>query len=82
MSRDNDIKAPAGYLLGGLRRVRSDGTILFQCGWWRAPDEWIGKEVLVHEDELGSPGMRDRQVIIRAAPPGMYIATAILEGSR
>jgi hypothetical protein len=24
--------------------------------------------------------MRDREVIIRAAPPGIYIATAILEG--
>jgi hypothetical protein len=80
MTRANDIKAPDGYLLGGLRRVRGDGTILFQRGWWKAPEEWIGKEVWVHEDELGSPGMRDREVIIRAAPPGMYIATAILEG--
>ena len=25
--------------------------------------------------------MRDREVIIRAAPPGVYIATAILEGA-
>jgi hypothetical protein len=60
MTRANDIKAPDGYLLGGLRRVRGDGTILFQRGWWKAPEEWIGKEVWVHEDELGSPGMRDR----------------------
>jgi hypothetical protein len=80
MTRAHDIKAPDGYLLGGLRRVRSDGTILFQRGWWKAPDEWIGTEVWVHEDERGNPGMRDREVIIRAAPPGMYIATAILEG--
>jgi hypothetical protein len=80
MTWAHDIKAPDGYLLGGLRRVRSDGTILFQRGWWKAPDEWIGTEVWVHKDELGNPGMRDREVIIRDAPPGMYIATAILEG--
>ena len=60
MTRANDIKAPDGYLPGGLRRVRSEGTILFQRGWWKAPAEWIGKEIRVHEDELGSPGMRDR----------------------
>ena len=80
MTRTNDIKAPDGYLLGGLRRVRSDGTIQFQRGWWKAPNDWIGQEVWVHEDELGSSGMRDREIVIRAAPTGLYIATAILEG--
>ncbi len=49
MIRDNDIKAPDGYLLGGLRRVRKDGTVLFQRGWWKVPDEWIGEKVWVHE---------------------------------
>ncbi|WP_262300217.1 hypothetical protein [Microvirga sesbaniae] len=71
MTRAHDFKARDGYLLGGLRRVRSDGTILFQRGWWMAPDEWIGKEVWAHEGGLGSPGVRDRDVIIRAAPPGL-----------
>lgn len=36
--RDHDIKAPDGYLLGGERRVRAGGVILFQRGWWQLPD--------------------------------------------
>lgn len=47
--RDHDIKAPDGYLLGGLRRVRKDGTILFQRGYWQAPLEWAGCYVWVHQ---------------------------------
>lgn len=66
---EQDIKAPDGFLLGGLRRVRSDGTILFQRGWWKAPDAWIGQSVWVHDCEDG----------IEAAPPGMHIYTARLE---
>lgn len=69
--RRNDIKAPDGYLLGGLRRVRKDGTILFQRGWWKAPDEWIGKEVWVH-------CYSDVFDAIEAAPPGQHIYDAQL----
>lgn len=72
----NDIKAPDGYLLGGLRRVRKDGTILFQRGWWKAPDEWIGEDVWVHEYEHP----RNRETIIRAAPPGVGIYHAVMHG--
>lgn len=70
MQRENDIKAPDGFLLGGLRRVRADGTILFQRGWWQAPKEWAGKDVWVHDEDGG----------LEVAPPGMHIYTAISEG--
>lgn len=68
MKRDNDIKAPDGYLLGGERSVRQDGTILFQRGWWQAPKEWAGEYVWVHcldaegnffEIEVAPPGYSD-----------------------
>ncbi|MCR5875112.1 hypothetical protein LRS10_13520 [Phenylobacterium sp. J426] len=68
--RDHDIKAPDGYLLGGLRRVRSDGTILFQRGYWQAPKEWAGQEVWVHTLE---PSSFDS---IEAAQPGLHIYEA------
>lgn len=61
--RNHDIKAPDGFLLGGLRRMRSDGTILFQRGWWRAPDEWIGEKVWVHCTDAGAGDLE-------IAPPG------------
>jgi hypothetical protein len=70
-SLDHDIKAPDGFLLGGLRRVRADGTILFQRGWWSAPKEWAGKSVWVHDADGG----------IEAAPPGVHIYTAQSKGS-
>lgn len=63
MRRDNDIKAPDGFLLGGLRWVRSDGTILFQRGYWQAPKEWAGEKVWVHCNDGGAAGDLD------AAPP-------------
>lgn len=62
--RLNDIKAPDGYLLGGLRKVLKDGTVLFQRGYWGpAPADWIGRRVWVHC--LASDPMT-----IEAAPPG------------
>jgi hypothetical protein len=61
--RDYDIKAPDGFLLGGLRQVRQDGTILFQRGWWQAPLDWAGEKVWVHCTE-GGAGDLD------VAPPG------------
>lgn len=60
--RRNDIKAPDGFLLGGLRRVRKDGSILFQRGWWQAPVEWAGEDVWIVENsfhdapEVAPPG--------------------------
>lgn len=70
MSRnEHDIKAPDGYLLGGLRRVRRDSTILFQRGWWRAPDAWIGYDVWVHCMDAGAGDLE-------AAPPGWHIYDA------
>lgn len=62
--QENDIKAPDGFLLGGLRKVRLDGTILFQRGFWRAPKAWIGHMVWVHTTDDGG---------VEAAPPGFHI---------
>jgi hypothetical protein len=62
---EQDIKAPDGYLLGGLRKVLKDGTILFQRGYWGpCPAEWIGERVWVHEHSIA------RETSIRAASPG------------
>lgn len=66
---EQDIKAPDGFLLGGMRRVRSDGTILFQRGWYKAPAEWVGETVWVH---CTDGGIGD----LEAAPPGMHIYNA------
>lgn len=74
MRKEHDIKAPDGFLLGGLRRVRADGTILFQRGWWKAPDDWIGDLVWVHCTESGAGALM-------AAPPGVHIYTAESEGT-
>ncbi len=70
--RENDIKAPDGYLLGGLRKVRADGTILFQRGFWQAPKEWAGERVWVHETWEYRPGRGD-QLFLEAAHPGLHI---------
>lgn len=71
MARDtNDIKAPDGYLLGGYRRVRKDGTILFHRMYWVAPPEWIGEMVWVHVTD----GMSLES--IEAARPGLHIFEA------
>ncbi len=61
-----DIKAPDGFLLGGLRLVHKDGTILFQRGYWQAPKDWAGEKVWVHCTE-GGAGDLD------AAHPGFHI---------
>lgn len=71
--KNNDIKAPDGFLLGGLRRVRKDGIILFQRGWWQAPKEYAGELVWVHCCEGGAGDLE-------VAPPGYRsIYTAQLE---
>ena len=54
MREAGDIKAPDGFLLGGKRLVRDDGTILFQRGWWQAPKEWAGEYVWVHCTDGGA----------------------------
>jgi hypothetical protein len=61
-----DIKAPDGYTLGGLRLVRSDATVLFQRGWWKTPDGWVGERIWIHESHEG----------VEAAPPGYHIYEA------
>lgn len=48
---DNDIKAPDGYLLGGLRLVRKDATLLFNRVYFDCPKSWIGQRVWVHVDD-------------------------------
>lgn len=60
-----DIKAPDGFLLGGERIVRQDGTILFQRGWWQAPKEWAGEYVQVHCTDSGAGDLE-------VAPPGYH----------
>jgi hypothetical protein len=62
-NREPDIKAPDGFLLGGKRIVRKDGTILFQDGWWQAPKEWAGCRVWVHCTDSGAGDLE-------VAPPG------------
>ncbi len=75
----NDIKAPDGYTLGGLRRVRKDGTILFQRGWWQAPIEWAGEDVWVHEKWYSASGYgRETDIGLEVAPPGWHIYEARL----
>ncbi len=61
--REGDVKAPDGFLLGGERLVRKDGTILFQRGWWKVPDEWAGKRCWVHCTDSGAGDLE-------VAPPG------------
>lgn len=70
MREARDIKAPDGFLLGGERLVRQDGTILFQRGWWQAPTEWAGEYVWVHCTDGGAGDLE-------VAPPGytsIYLA--------
>ena len=79
MHGDNDIKAPDGFLLGGLRLVRADGTILFQRGWWQAPMDWAGEKVWVHEKWLGDDGGKysnNTELVLEAAYPGLHIYEA------
>lgn len=63
MREAQDIKAPDGFLLGGERLVRQDGTVLFQRGWWQVPVEWAGEYVWVHACDDGAEELE-------VAPPG------------
>lgn len=77
--RDNDIAAPDGYVLGGVRTVRRDGTILFQRGWWQAPIEWAGERVWVHEIWRATEGGKHghgEELALEVAPPGLHIYDA------
>jgi hypothetical protein len=80
MARDNDIKAPDGFLLGGIRRVRKDGTILFQRGYWELPeadkDRFIGEDVWCHILDRNGPGQRDKKDALEVADPGYHIYEA------
>ncbi|GAA0745016.1 hypothetical protein CA233_19055 [Sphingomonas sp. ABOLD] len=75
MKRENDIKAPDGYTLGGVRTVRRDGTILFNRGYWKAPDDWVGESVWVHEAWVTVEGKGER-LFLEAAQPGLHIYDA------
>lgn len=76
--RDNDIKAPDGFLLGGLRKVLKDRTILFQRGYWGpVPAEWVGERVWVHE--AWTRGFPETQYL-DVAPPGKHIYAARCDG--
>lgn len=81
MQDEHDIKAPDGYLLGGRRRVRKDGTILFQRGWWALPDDvkadFIGHDVWVHINNLSQPGTNDGDEVLDVAYPGLHIYEAL-----
>jgi hypothetical protein len=81
MRKEHDIKAPDGYLLGGLRRVRKDGSILFQRGYWELPDEvketFVGEDVWVHIDEshgshYGGAGITPGEIVLEVARPGLH----------
>lgn len=80
MRDPHDIKAPDGYLLGGLRRVRKDGTILFQRGWWELPEEvkanFVGEEVWVHAYDPNPVGGRSMDALLEVAAPGLHIYEA------
>jgi hypothetical protein len=80
MSKDHDIKAPDGFLLGGVRRVRNDGTILFQRGYWELPDEakerFIGEDVWCHIYDKNGPGERNKGEALEVAEPGYHIYDA------
>lgn len=75
MKNTNDIKAPDGYLLGGFRLVRKDGTILFQRGYWQAPKDWAGEMVWVHE-HWSQTCYGKETLVLEAAPPGEHIYSA------
>lgn len=66
---NNDIKAPDGFLLGGLRKVRDDGTVLFHRGYWQCPKEWAGERIWLHVIDSLIGG-------VEAAPPGIHIYRA------
>lgn len=75
----NDIKAPDGYVLGGLRKVRKGGLILFNRGYWQVPESFIsafeGEKVWVHEAWVGSLEESEK-IAIEVANPGLHIYEA------
>lgn len=75
----NDIKAPDGYVLGGLRKVRKGGIILFNRGYWQVPSTFIptfeGEKVWVHEAWVGSLEGGER-IALEVANPGLHIYEA------
>lgn len=80
MTKDNDIKAPDGFLLGGVRRVRKDGTILFQRGYWELPEadkeRFVGEDVWCHIYDKNGPGERHKGEALEVAEPGYHIYDA------
>jgi hypothetical protein len=80
MTKEHDIKAPDGFLLGGVRRVRGDGTILFQRGYWAIPEadreRFIGEDVWCHIYDKNGPGERHRGEALEVAEPGLHIYDA------
>lgn len=75
----NDIKAPDGYVLGGLRKVRRGGLILFNRGYWQLPNEFLstfeGEAVWVHEAWVGSLEGGEK-IALEVAHPGLHIYEA------
>ncbi len=75
----NDIKGPDGYVLGGLRKVRRGGLILFNRGYWQVPDALMstfeGEKVWVHEAWVGSLE-GGYKIALEAANPGLHIYEA------
>ncbi|NTF23546.1 hypothetical protein G6L37_34815 [Agrobacterium rubi] len=80
MVKQHDIKAPDGFLLGGVRRVRKDGTILFQRGYWAIPEadreRFIGEDVWCHIFDKNGPGERHKGEALEVAEPGYHIFDA------
>lgn len=76
---ENDIKAPDGYVLGGLRKVRKGGVILFNRGYWQIPaehvDHFTDEKVWVHEAWIGSLEGGEK-IALEAAHPGIHIYEA------
>lgn len=74
---ENDIKAPDGYTLGGLRTVRKGGFILFNRVFWEgAPDDWVGERVWVHEDWKRDSLYGSEKYLLDVANPGLHIFEA------
>lgn len=82
LPHDHDIKAPDGYTLGGIRKVRKGGIILFNRGYWQVPEGEIplfeNEKVWVHEAWVGSlEGVE--KVALEAAKPGLHIYEARMQ---
>ena len=79
LPHDHDIKAPDGYTLGGMRKVRNGGLILFNRGYWQVPEGFLdlfeGERVWVHEAWVGSLEGGEK-VALEVANPGLHIYEA------